>query len=276
MQPCIRVDAEGRIVEFDEAAAKLFGCNAADALGKPLAELACTVLARESAVREAAVKELESLSYAVAHDLRAPLRHIQGFVGLLQNDAKDVLKGEPLHFLEVIGGASKRMNAMLEGLLAYSRIARVELKSSQVDMAQLLEEAIAGAKKAAGGRAIEWKVGETPPTLGDRALLAQVWAALLDNAVKFTRNTPAARIEAGCRRDGGVTEYYVRDNGAGFDGRYAGKLMKVFQRVHAESEYEGLGVGLATAQRIVARHGGSMRIEGAVGEGAGVYFTLPG
>jgi light-regulated signal transduction histidine kinase (bacteriophytochrome) len=271
----IRIDAQGRIVAFDDAAAQLFGCRAADAIGKPLVELACRALAARSEARASAAAELDAFAYSVSHDLRAPLRHIEGFAGLLESEAKASLTGEALHFLEVISGAAKRMNGMLDGLLAYSRAMRGEISRDPVNMQALAAEVMQEAKKKAAGREIAWELADLPPAFGDRTLLRQAWGILLDNAAKFTRNTACARIRLGAKPCPGGFEYFVSDNGAGLDMSYAGKLLKLFQRVHHEKEFEGLGVGLAVAQRIVARHGGVLRIEGKPGEGATTSFTLP-
>jgi light-regulated signal transduction histidine kinase (bacteriophytochrome) len=271
----IRIDAQGRITAFDDAAAELFGCRAAEAIGKPLAEVACSAVAVKSEARASAAAELDAFAYAVAHDLRAPLRHIEGFAGLLESEARASLTGEALHFLEVISAAAKRMNGMLEGLLAYSRAMRGEIPRDPVNMQGIAAEAVQEARKKAAGRDIAWELADLPPAPGDRTLLRQVWSILLDNAVKFTRNAPAARVRIGAKPSAGGIEYFVSDNGAGLDMSYAGKLLKLFQRVHHEKEFEGLGVGLAVADRIVARHGGVLRIEGRPGEGATASFTLP-
>jgi light-regulated signal transduction histidine kinase (bacteriophytochrome) len=271
----IRIDAQGRIVAFDDAAAQLFGCRAADAIGKPLVDVACSALAARSEARAAAAAELDAFAYSVSHDLRAPLRHIEGFAGLLESEAKASLTGEALHFLEVISGAAKRMNGMLDGLLAYSRAMRGEISRDPVNMQALAAEVMQEAKKKAAGREIAWELADLPPAPGDRTLLRQAWGIVLDNAVKYTRNTASARIRLGAKPCPGGFEYFVSDNGAGLDMSYAGKLLKLFQRVHHEKEFEGLGVGLAVAQRIVARHGGVLRIEGKPGEGATTSFTLP-
>ncbi len=273
--PILRVDGEGCIVEFDDAAAELFGIARAGALGRPLAEVAREAIESVRASRAAAVKELEAFTHAVSHDLRAPVRHVQGFVALLESEQKDKFEGEALHFLDVIGKSARKLNAMIEGLLAHSRAARVELRSSELDMEQIVRDAVASAGRRVPERRIAWEVGPLAPAQGDRALIRQVWDILIDNAVKFTKDVPEAHVTLGCRDAEGGVEYYVRDDGAGLQMEYAAKLFTLFQRVHHENEFEGLGVGLAVARRIVARHGGTMRLEGKSGAGACASFTLP-
>jgi light-regulated signal transduction histidine kinase (bacteriophytochrome) len=271
----IRLDSAGRVVEFNAAAVQLFGCSREEALGRPLAELAAsTQLSARIAALEAR-QELDTFSHTVAHDLRAPLRHIEGFARLLEEDRSPALGEKSTHYLDVISRAAKRMSLMLEDLVAYSRAARAELRVAPISMDALVAEVIAEKRRLAEGRDIVWEVADLPPGRGDRTLVRQVWSHLIDNAVKFTRNEAQARISISAAPSGGDIEYCIRDNGAGFDMQYAGKLFGVFRRLHHDSEFEGLGIGLALARRIVVRMGGNVTAEGEVGKGARVCFTLP-
>ncbi|HEV8304401.1 MAG TPA: PAS domain S-box protein [Gemmatimonadales bacterium] len=229
----------------------------------------------EAALRETNA-ELESFSYSVSHDLRAPLRAIHGFARILIEDHRAQLDPEAQRLLGVIDDNTKRMGQLIDDLLAFSRLGRKELDTTRVDMTELVRGIADGLRRAEEDRALEVAVDRLPPARGDRDLLRQAITNLLQNAVKFTRRRPAARIEVGTRADGGETVYFVKDNGAGFDQRYAGKLFGVFQRLHRLDEFEGTGVGLAIVQRIIHRHGGRVWAEGRVDEGATFYFTLPG
>jgi light-regulated signal transduction histidine kinase (bacteriophytochrome) len=271
----IRLDAEGRIVEFNAAASQLFAVSRDEALGRPLAEVATSAqLAARIAASEARL-ELDTFSHTVAHDLRAPLRHIEGFARLLEEDRSPALGEKATHYLDVISRAAKRMALMLEDLVAYSRAGRAEVRVAPVSMGPLVAEVIAEKGRLAEGRNIAWEVADLPPARGDRTLVRQVWSQLVDNAVKFTRNEAQARISISAAPSGADIEYCIRDNGAGFDMQYAGKLFGVFHRLHHESEFEGLGIGLALARRILLRMGGKVSAEGEVGKGACVCFTLP-
>jgi light-regulated signal transduction histidine kinase (bacteriophytochrome) len=225
---------------------------------------------------QAANKELEAFAYSVSHDLRAPLRHIAGYGELLRRQASSVLDEKSRRFLDTISESSKRMGVLIDDLLAFSRIGRAETNKTAVRIDQLVEEVIAELKDDVSGRDIAWKIGKLPACHGDRALLKVALTNLISNAVKFTRDRAPARIEIGSvdgKRE--VVELFVRDNGAGFDMQYQNKLFGVFQRLHLAEEFEGTGIGLATVQRIVQRHGGTVRAEGAVDRGATFYVTLP-
>lgn len=220
----------------------------------------------------AANRELESFSYSVSHDLRAPLRAIAGFVQILEEDHAAVFDDQARHALGRVKANATRMGELIDDLLTFSRIARSPLSRQTVDLTAIAraaaEEAI-----AAAGRPIELAIEPLPRPAGEPALLKQVYANLLSNAVKFTARAAQPRIAIGSTING-ETVYFVRDNGAGFDERYADKLFGVFQRLHRSSEFEGTGVGLAIVQRIVTRHGGRVWAEGKVNEGATFYFTL--
>jgi PAS domain S-box-containing protein len=229
----------------------------------------------EQALRETNA-ELESFSYSVSHDLRAPLRAIHGFARILVDDHRGQMDAEAQRLLGVIDDNTRRMGQLIDDLLAFSRLGRTEMEKARVDMGELFRAIAQEVRRGEEGRALEIAIGSLPPARGDRDLLRHVVTNLLQNAVKFTRGRAAARVDVGTRADGGETVYFVKDNGAGFDQRYAGKLFGVFQRLHRLDEFEGTGVGLAIVQRIIHRHGGRVWAEGKVGEGAAFYFTLPG
>ena len=229
----------------------------------------------EQALRETNA-ELESFSYSVSHDLRAPLRAIHGFARILVEDHRASLDPEAARLLGVIDDNTRRMGQLIDDLLAFSRLGRKELEAAPVDMAELVRTVADDVQRAAGDRPLDITIGLLPPARGDREMLRQAITNLLDNAAKFTRRRAPGRIEVGHRTNGAETLYYVKDNGAGFDQRYAGKLFGVFQRLHRAEEFEGTGVGLAIVQRIVLRHGGRVWAEGQVDTGATFFFTLPG
>jgi K+-sensing histidine kinase KdpD len=233
-------------------------------------------LARRATELEAANKDLESFAYSVSHDLRAPLRHIVGYAELLQKQASALLDDKSRHYMKTILDSSKRMGDLIDDLLAFSRIGRAEAKNTAVDLEQLAKEVVAEVGQETNGRDIAWKIGALPVCYGDRSMLKLVLVNLVSNAVKFTRMRTRAEIEIGCV-DGkkNEIEMFVRDNGAGFDMQYANKLFGVFQRLHPTEEFEGTGIGLATVQRIIHRHGGAIRADGAVDQGATFYVSLP-
>jgi light-regulated signal transduction histidine kinase (bacteriophytochrome) len=225
---------------------------------------------------EAANKELESFAYSVSHDLRAPLRHMVGYSELLQRQASAVLDEKSQRFIRTILESAKRMGNLIDDLLAFSRIGRAETRKSDVDLEQLVNEVVAEIGQDTKSRDIAWTIGTLPVCYGDRSMLRLVVVNLVSNAVKFTRMRKPAEIEIGCAdRDKNEVEVFVRDNGAGFDMQYENKLFGVFQRLHLAEQFEGTGIGLATVQRIIHRHGGKVRAEGAVDRGATFYFSLP-
>jgi len=225
---------------------------------------------RAKALTEAANKELEAFSYSVSHDLRAPLRAISGYVEAVVEDYAPRLDDEGKRYLGLIRENAHKMGQLIEDLLAFSRLGRLKISRSPIDMTGLAEEVFAELAAFAPGRSLKFAARPAPPAYADRALVRQVLVNLLANAVKFTRPRAGAAIEFGCE-DGA---YYVRDNGVGFDMRYAGKLFGVFQRLHDVSEFEGTGVGLALVHRIVTRHGGLVRAQSGLNEGTTFYFTL--
>lgn len=237
------------------------------------AELEQRVLAR-TAQLEAANQELESFSYSVSHDLRAPLRHVQGYVEMVTASAGE-LSDKVQKYLKTITDVTVEMGDLIDGLLAFSRLGRVQMSEGRVSLHGLVQDTISGLEMAIRGRNIVWKIAALPEAVGDPSMLKQVYANLLGNAVKYTGQRDPAEIEIGCAgQEDGRPILFVRDNGAGFDMRYAHKLFGVFQRLHRTDEFEGTGIGLATVRRIIARHGGRTWAEGEVEKGATIYFTL--
>jgi signal transduction histidine kinase len=232
-------------------------------------------LQRRSTLLQAANQELEAFSYSVSHDLRAPVRHVDGFAAMLQNQA-DRLDDKGRQYLKTISESAKRMGALIDDLLVFSRIGRAELRNATVDLEQLVQETLIGLDQETKGRNIEWSRWPLPKVKGDPAMLRQVLINLLDNAVKYTRPRNPTRIEIGCAQETAEeVVIFVRDNGVGFDMEYVDKLFGVFQRLHRNDEFEGTGIGLANVRRIITRHGGRVWAEGKVDAGATVYFTLP-
>ena len=223
---------------------------------------------------EAANKELEAFSYSVSHDLRAPLRGIDGFSQALLEDYADRLDGEGQDYLRRIRAATQRMARLIDDLLNLSRITRAGLRREPVDLSAIARSVAEQLARSHPGRKVEFRIAEGVKAEGDPHLLRVALENLLGNAWKFTGKTPAARVEFGVTEADGAPAYFVRDNGAGFDMAYAGKLFGAFQRLHDAREFEGTGIGLATVQRVVRRHGGRVWAEGAPGLGATFYFTL--
>ena len=199
-----------------------------------------------------------------------------GYSELLQKQASSLLDEKSQRFITTILGSAKKMGNLIDDLLAFSRIGRAETKETRVDLKQLVEEVVAEIGQDTKGRDIAWKVGALPVCYGDRSMLRLVVVNLVSNAVKFTRMRSPAEIEIGyADLNEGEVEVFVRDNGAGFEMQYVDKLFGVFQRLHLPEQFEGTGIGLATVQRIIHRHGGQVRGEGAVDQGATFYFSLP-
>ena len=231
-------------------------------------------VAERTAALESANRELESFSYSVSHDLRAPLRAIDGFAGILLQECKAKLDEQEFSLLTRISQNAARMTQLIEDLLNFARAGRDTLKLTTIDMRPLVDGVIADLQTDANTRA-EIDIGDLPPATGDAAALRQVWQNLIGNALKFSRNAARPRVRIEGAKRGGMIEYGVSDNGAGFDPTYANRLFGVFQRLHTPREFEGTGIGLAIARRIVERHGGRISAEGAVGAGATFRFTLP-
>jgi light-regulated signal transduction histidine kinase (bacteriophytochrome) len=225
---------------------------------------------------ESANKELEAFAYSVSHDLRAPLRHIDGFLGLLEEKMAPTLDEESRHYMTTISDAARRMGTLIDDLLSFSRMGRSEMAKTQIDLGTLVHEVIRECEAETQGRVIDWRIAELPVVTGDRAMLRVVLVNLISNALKFTQPRPRAEIEIGCQpgREGETT-VFVRDNGVGFDMKYIDKLFGVFQRLHGVDEFKGTGIGLANVRRVISRHGGRTWAEGKVAAGATFYFSLP-
>ena len=229
-------------------------------------------VAERTAELSAANHELESFSYTVAHDLRAPLRAVDGYAQMLRLDAGDQLSPSALRDVNAISASARKMAQLIDGLLDFARLGRGALGHQRIETGALIAAVVRDA--APDGR-VKFNLGALPDVWGDAAMLRQVWTNLISNAVKFSAGKAAPEVSVDCRRDGDDLVFSVRDNGAGFDARYAGKLFGVFQRLHSAQEFEGTGVGLAIVKRIVERHGGRIWAEGEAGLGASFHVALP-
>jgi PAS domain S-box-containing protein len=233
-------------------------------------------LAKRSTALESINKELEAFAYSISHDLRAPLRHMAGYTELLQKKASSGLDEKCNHYIMMMLDSAKRMGNLIDDLLAFSRIGRAETQKTLVNLAQLVREALTEVREDTEGRNIAWKIGTLPDFYGDRSMLRLVLVNLISNAIKFTRTRTQAEIEIGSANgNGDELIVFIRDNGVGFDMKYVNKLFGVFQRLHQANEFEGTGIGLATVQRIIHRHGGNVWAEGVVDKGATFYFSAP-
>jgi PAS domain S-box-containing protein len=225
---------------------------------------------------KAANDELEAFSYSVSHDLRAPLRHVSGFVELLEREAEASLSEKSLRYLSTISKSAQRMGELIDDLLTFARIGKSDLQKTNVSLAALVQEVLGDFQTATKERNIVWDIQLLPTVHADPALMRQVLVNLMSNAVKFTSARAGAKIEVGSSSSPtGDTVIFIRDNGAGFDPRYAAKLFGVFQRLHSRDEFEGTGIGLANIQRIILRHGGRVWAEGIVDGGATFSFSIP-
>jgi signal transduction histidine kinase len=220
-------------------------------------------------------RELERFSYSVSHDLRAPLRHIWGFVELLQKRLKDYPDVKAHDLMDMISGASKKMSILIDDLLNFSRLGHTQMKKAKVNLHALVKAVVQEIQEGLKDRNIIWEIDELPDVFGDQSLLRLVFVNLVSNAVKFTSTRLQTEIKIGCIDEGDKFTCSVKDNGVGFDMKFVNKLFGVFQRLHSQNEFEGTGIGLANVQRIIARHGGRVWAEGAMGQGATFYFTLP-
>ena len=239
-------------------------------------------LQRKAAQLEATNKELESFSYSVSHDLRAPLRAIDGFAQMVEEDYKGRLDAEGLRYLSVIRQNSRRMGALIDDLLAFSRLGRQPVVPGEINVDSLVREVVeeilnaeVRSERGKAAAAPQIEVGPLPPVRGDRILLRQVWTNLIDNAVKYSSKAARPLIRISGRRVGAENHYSVRDNGVGFNMQYAEQLFRVFQRLHRADEFGGTGVGLAIVHRVVTRHGGRVWAEGKEDQGAMFSFALP-
>jgi PAS domain S-box-containing protein len=235
-----------------------------------------TDLQRHAGRLEETNKELEAFSYSVSHDLRAPLRHIDGFVKMFTNSSGDKLDARGRRYLDIIADSAQKMGVLIDDLLVFSRMSRAELRHSKVSTDSLVHEAVDGLQTETNGRQIHWNIGTLPEVEADPAMLQQVWVNLISNAVKYTRPRNPAEIEIGSEESGnGEYTFFVHDNGVGFDMQYGHKLFGVFQRLHRADEFEGTGIGLANVSRIIHKHGGRVWAEAKPNAGATFYFSLP-
>jgi light-regulated signal transduction histidine kinase (bacteriophytochrome) len=233
-------------------------------------------LATRAAQLETANRELEAFSYSASHDLRSPLRHIDAFCGMLHEHAADSLDHKGRRYLAVIADSARQMGQLIDDLLAFSRMARTELHRRAIDLDQLVQDAIDSLEHETKGRNIIWQRHPLPQVEADPAMLRQALVNLISNAIKYSRPRDPARIEIGCAGDTPDSlVVFIRDNGVGFDMRFADKLFGVFQRLHRLDEFEGTGIGLANVQRIIQRHQGRVWAESKEGQGAAFYFSLP-
>ncbi len=269
-------NAAGNIYRFISVSRDITEQKRAEAVVNQLTqELEQRVIERTTQL-ESANQELEAFAYSVSHDLRAPLRHIDGFLELLQKRITPLLDEKSRHYMKIIADSAKQMGLLIDDLLSFSRMGRNEMSKTCVEMGGLLQEVIREMEPETRGRNIDWQIADLPAVTGDRAMLKVVLVNLLSNALKFTGPREQAKIEIGCGAGAqGETVVFVRDNGVGFDMRYADKLFGVFQRLHREDEFEGTGIGLANIRRIIARHRGRTWAEGEVNQGATFYFSLP-
>ena len=269
----------------DEMAMETFECGATDHVLKN--NLSRLVPAVQRALRDAeertklkqkldaANQELRAFSYSVSHDLRAPLRHIQGYVDILQTAASQTLDETSRQHLQTIAQSATQMGQMIDALLDFSRLGGAEMRSQRVSLAALVKEVRGELCGQSKGRKVDWQIGDLPEVRGDALMLRRAIVNLLSNAIKYTRTRPKAKIAIGAKNGGSETIFFVRDNGVGFDMNYADKLFGVFQRFHRSGEFEGTGIGLAHVRRIIHRHGGRTWAEGKAEGGATFYFSIP-
>ena len=224
---------------------------------------------------EAVNRELEAFAYSVSHDLRAPLRHTVGYAELLQKNASSILDEKSRRYTLMIMESAQRMGTLIDDLLAFARVGRAEIQKTMVNLDQVVKEALGEVRQETDGRNIAWKMSALPNVRGDRSLLRLAFVNLITNAIKFTRTRAQAEIEIGADAKQAEIVVFIRDNGVGFDMKYVNKLFGVFQRLHRTEEFEGTGIGLATVQRIIHRHGGSVWAEGVLDRGATFYLALP-
>jgi len=246
-----------------------------DELQKLNAELDLRVRER-TAQLEAANRELEAFSYTIAHDLRAPLRHMNGFLGLLHRRLEQGLDDKSRHYMNVISESAISMGRLIDDFLAFSRMGRLEISGMKVDLTALVYEVIHEHEHDTDGRSVNWRISRLPVVTGDPVMLKLVLCNLISNALKFTKTRKQAEIEIGCLpSDEMEATVFIKDNGVGFEMEFSDKLFGVFQRLHRVEEFEGNGIGLANVRRIISRHGGRTWAEGRVDQGATVYFSLP-
>ncbi len=269
--PVVEEDALRKLLDYYSKIASTFGMVAKEAYRyKQITDK----LSRRTAELEYVNGELEAFSYSVSHDLRAPLRHITGYIDLFKRRCKEELSPQGAHYFDAIYDSAQQMGVLIDDLLQFSRNGRAQLVFEHVDMNRTVREIISKFTESHPNRNINWHVFELPATFGDQSMLKFVWQNLIDNSFKFTRNNEQASIEIGWLPE--EDAYYIKDNGAGFDMKYANKLFGVFQRLHTSDEFEGTGIGLASAKRVVSRHGGRIWAKAVPNCGAAFYFSLPG
>jgi light-regulated signal transduction histidine kinase (bacteriophytochrome) len=232
-------------------------------------------VAERTSQLEVANQELEAFSYSVSHDLRTPLRAIDGFSHILLEDYTDKLDEEGRRLLNVVRDSTNRMGQLIDDMLMFSRTGRLEMTLSEIDMEKMAHEVMEELQSSVVDSRLQVEIEHIPQAKGDRAMMRQVFVNLLTNAIKFSCHNATPKIHVGASVNDNETIYYVKDNGAGFDMQFAGKLFGVFQRLHSADEFEGTGIGLAIVKRIIIRHGGRVWAEGKINEGATMYFTLP-
>jgi len=232
-------------------------------------------LEQRAAELQSVNQNLEAFSYSVSHDLRAPIRHIGGYTAMLRESLAGQTTDEIEQYLEAILRLSKKMGQLIDDLLQFSRMSRVQMTSSQVDFNQLVSAVVSDLHSDIEGRHIIWQIGELPVVYCDGSLLRHALTNLVSNALKYSRLRDPATIEIGWWPEKDRTIFFVKDNGVGFDPQFGDKLFGVFERLHSEREFEGTGIGLANVRNIIERHGGQTWAEGAVGKGATFYFSLP-
>ena len=232
-------------------------------------------LKKKTEYLELANKELEAFSYSVSHDLRAPLRHIGGFIDLLIKGNLSQLDDKGIRYLNIISASSKEMGNLIDALLTFSRLGRTGLKITELNSGDMVKKVLKIFDNELKGKNVEITVSELPKIKGDESLINQVWVNLISNALKYSRNREKAVIEIGGKIENGETIFHIKDNGVGFDMNYAEKLFGVFQRMHKATDFEGIGIGLANVNRIVTKHGGKCWAESEVDKGATFYFSLP-
>lgn len=233
------------------------------------------IVAERTAELEAANKELESFSYSVSHDLRAPLRHINGFTDILLKRIRNNLNEKDLHFFEHITDSTQKMGILIDELLVFSRMGRTEMKRQKIDLNKLISDTIANLNHDIEGRNIEWKIEKLPEVKADPTMLQLVYQNLIGNALKYTRDRDIVEISIGSKKSENEYIFFIKDNGVGFDMKYKDKLFGVFQRLHHANEFEGTGIGLANVHRIITRHGGKTWADAEINKGATFFFSLP-
>lgn len=233
------------------------------------------IVQERTAKLEEANKGMEAFSYSVSHDLRAPLRHINGYFELLKKRNMAQLDEKGLHYMETISDAASRMGQLIDDLLEFSRAGRSEIKMSPISMDKVLKDALTLLEPEIKDRTINWNIENLPEVFADYSMIRQVWVNLIGNAIKYSKQRETATIQIGHLTESTEHVFFVRDNGAGFDMNYAQKLFGVFQRLHSTEEFEGTGIGLANVRQVINRHKGRTWAEGEIDKGATFYFTIP-